>query len=277
MSNIKISVKGSTKRGEDFFDETNYLLSLSNFMEISLNFPHNNNFQEEIKFLQNLKEEKNTSYTVHAQYLDGNLSDFNEKIRGGSVEEVYYAIDTAEKLGADVVTLHPALDPYGLKIEERREIELDSYKKIASYAKEKNIKIGLENLAPDLLWIPERAYNLNLLLETVKEINSPNFGITLDIGHANTSKENYLEFIEKNHERIFHIHAHDNLGDTKKNIEKYNRPDPHLPPGEGNIDWEKVLEVLKKVNYQNYFMLECEINLVEKGLCYIENTRKQRE
>jgi len=48
------------------------------------------------------------------------------EIREGSIEEIYYAIDTAEKLGASVVTLHPALEPYGLKIEERREIELDS-------------------------------------------------------------------------------------------------------------------------------------------------------
>lgn len=277
MTSFKIGLKGSRKIKEDFVKETNYLVSLTNYLEIDLNFPHNNSFQEEIKFLQKLKRNEGVNFSIHAQYLDGSLNDFNNKIRESSIKEVCYAIDTAVKIGASVVTLHPALEPYGIKIEERRKLEIDTYKKIAGYAEKKNILIGLENLAPSLLWIPERAWRLSLLLKTIEEVNSPNFKITLDIGHANTSKENYLDFIENHHEKIFHVHAHDNLGDTEKNIERFNRPDPHLPPGEGTIDWEKIINLLLKKNYQGCLLLECEISLAEKGLRYIENIQKQRE
>lgn len=269
--NLKISAKGSKKIGEDFFREVNHLFTLVNCIEIDLNHRTKKNFQEETSFLWKLKEEKKVNYTVHAQYLNGNLADFNEEIRRASLGEVYYAIDTAEKLGASVVTIHPALEPYGLKFEKIKELEIDSYKKIAVFAKEKNIKIGLENLAPDLLWIPKRAYKLDMILETVREVNFSNFGITLDIGHANTSKENYTEFMANHQEKIFHIHAHDNMGSTIKNLKECKKPDPHLPLGEGNVDWEKVIGTLKKLNYQNYFELEGDVESVEKGLKFIEN------
>ncbi len=267
---MKISVKGSMKKGEGFIQETNYLSSFSNYMEIGLNYPHDSGLEKEIKFLKSLIKKNGMRYTVHAQYLNGNLNDFNRKIRRDSIKEVYYSIDVAQKIEADVVTLHPALEPYGVKMEERKDLEIDSYQKIAKYAQKRNIKIGLENLTSDNLWIPERAYKFELLLETIKQVNYLNFRLTLDIGHANTSKENFIKLIEEESKNIFHIHAHDNLGDTNENMKEYNRPDPHLPPGQGNVDWEKVIDVLEKVNYENYFELECGSSFIEEGVNFIK-------
>jgi len=98
---------------------------------------------------------------------------------------------------------------------------LDSYKKIAAYAKRKNIKIGLENEAQTCFWFPDRACKFELLSQTIKIVNKSNFSLTLDIGHASVSGENFLLAIKKFGKKILHIHAHDNLGSPEK-ISQYS-------------------------------------------------------
>jgi len=95
--------------------------------------------------------------------------------------------------------------------------------------------------------------------------------LTLDIGHASVSGEDYLSAIKKHHSKIFHIHAHDNLGRPENNLLKFNRPDPHLIPGKGEIDWKKIIDLLRKINYQGYFELECEIKDMAEAVEYIKS------
>lgn len=252
-------------------DETQYLASIVDCIEIDFNYPHDINFKKEINFLKKLQADKKINYTVHAQYLSGGLNDFNDKIRLETIKQVYNAIDNAKVIGATIVTLHPALEPYGLKLEKRKQLELDAYKKIASYAKKKNIKIGLENEAQTCFWFPDRACKFDLLEQIIKTVNQPNFGLTLDIGHANVSGQNYLLAIKKFNKKILHIHAHDNLGTSEKNLPVFNRPDPHQAPGKGKINWKAVIKTLEHINYKNYFELECEIHEMAEAIKYIKN------
>jgi len=267
---IKICAKGSRKIGQEFIEETNYLTSIVDCIEIDFNYPHDTNFKKEIKFLKKLRRDKDINFTVHAQYLNGSLNDLNKKIREETIKQTFDAIDNAQTIGAKIVTLHPALEPYGLKLEQRKKIELDGYKKIANYAKRKKIKIGLENEAQTCFWFPDRACKFNLLSQTINEINKANFGLTLDIGHANVTGENYIAAIKKFDQSIFHIHAHDNLGSPEKNLLAFNRPDPHLAPGKGKINWLEIMKALKTINYNNFFELECEIHEMKEAVDYIK-------
>ena len=271
LNTLKICAKGSRKTGQEFIDETIYLSEIVNCIEIDFNYPHDRNFDDEINFLKQLKNKKKLSYTVHAQYFNGAINDFNENIRQASIKEILDNIDRAVDLGATVVTLHPALEPYGLKIEKRKELELDAYKVIADYAGQKNILIGLENEAQTCFWFPDRACKFNLIQEIVQKVNHPNFQYTLDVGHANVSGENYLSTIKSLGNKIIHVHAHDNFGSSSENLKKFNRPDPHLIPGKGLIDWKKVVQTLNGINYENYFELECEIKDMKEGVGYIKN------
>jgi sugar phosphate isomerase/epimerase len=219
-------------------------------------------------------KEKNLRYTIHAQYLSGSINDLNEKIRKESINQILKAIDNAFELGADIVTLHPALEPYGLKLEKRKELELETYKKIASYASKNKVKIGLENEAQTCFWFPDRACKFELLNKTICEIDNKNFGMTLDIGHANVSGEDYIAAIKNYSAKIFHIHAHDNFGKPENNLEHFDRPDPHLSPGEGVINWKKVVDSLKEINYIGYFEIECEPDKMEKAIKYIKSVNK---
>ena len=268
---IKICAKGSRKLGQEFIEETKYLSSIVNCIEIDFNYPHDGNFKKEINFLKKLQADKKINYTVHAQYLNGSLNDFNEKIRQETTKLIYNSIDNAREINAKIVTLHPALEPYGLKLEKRKQLELDSYKKIAAYAKRKNIKIGLENEAQNCFWFPDRACKFELLSQTIKIVNKSNFSLTLDIGHASVSGENFLLAIKKFGKKILHIHAHDNLGSPEKNLPVFNRPDPHLAPGKGRINWVKVIQILRQIKYNNFFELECEIHEMAEAVRFIKN------
>ncbi len=268
---IKICAKGSKKLGQEFIEESKYLSSIVDCIEIDFNYPHDVNFKKEIKFLKKLRANKKINYTVHAQYLNGSLNDFNEKIRMETIKQTYSSIDNAKEIGAKIMTLHPALEPYGLKLKKRIELELDSYKKIVNYAKRKKIKVGLENEAQTCFWIPNRACKFDLLMQTIKMVNHPNFGLTLDIGHANVTGENYLIAIKKYSKYLFHIHAHDNLGSPEKNLPVFNRPDPHLAPGKGKINWPEIVKALKQIKYSGYFELECEIHEMKEAVKFIKS------
>ena len=268
---IKICAKGSRKLGQEFIEETEYLASIINCIEIDFNYPHDGNFKKEIKFLKKLQADKNISYTVHAQYLNGSLNDFNEKIRSETIRLILDSIDRAKEINAKTVTLHPALEPYGLRLEKRNQLELDSYRKIATYARGKDIKIGLENEAQTCFWFPDRACRFNLLAQTITAMNQSNFGLTLDIGHASVTGEDYLLAIKSFGKKIFHIHAHDNLGSPEKNLPVFNRPDPHLAPGKGKTDWKEIIEFLKQAKYNNFFELECEIHEMAGAIKFIKS------
>lgn len=275
MKELKISAKGSRKIKEQFCSETEYIANFVNQIEIDLNYPHDRNFDSEIRFLAGLQKNNGLSYSLHAQYLSGGFNDVNERVRKESLTQAFKAIDLAKKLKAKVVTVHPALEPYGLKLPESLEWEINAYRQIARYAEKRNILVGLENEARTCFWFPDRACQLEKLIETIKQVGSDNFGHTLDIGHANVSGEDYIAAIKKMGHKLFHIHIHDNFGNPQINLEKCHRVDPHLPPGKGMIDWHSVIATLKESGYDDYLELECESHELENGLKYIREIEKE--
>ena len=268
--NLNYCAKGSREIGAKFIRETKELTKIADCIEIDLNWPHNLNFEKEIEFLIKLQKEKNIRYVVHAPYFDGGLNAFNKKMRNAALEEVFYSIDVASRVGSKILVLHPAIEQYGLKIQKRKELEIDSYKKIAKYAKKKGISVGLENEAQTNFWFPDRACKFEEIEKIIREVNLNNLGLTLDIGHANVTGEDFVKAIYQFKTKIFHIHAHDNFG--KKEIK--GRPDPHLPPGDGEICWRKVIKALREINYQGYFAIECNIKGIKKGTNFLEKEKK---
>ena len=266
---IKISAKGSRKIGDEFKEENTYLSDLVDCIEIDFNFPHDRDFGNEMEFLKKLAHEKGMKYTAHAQYLNSSINDFNDGVRNATLQELFKNIDNTATLGAKIVTLHPALEPYGLKLKKRVELEIEAYQKLADYALQKDIKIGLENEAQTCFWFPDRACKFELMAKTIEKVNRPNFGLTLDFGHASVSGEDYLSAIKTMKGKLLHIHAHDNLGKLENNIPKFNRPDPHLAPGKGIVKWKEIMNTLKEIDYQGYFELECEVHEMKEAAEYI--------
>ncbi|MDO8513731.1 MAG: sugar phosphate isomerase/epimerase family protein [bacterium] len=264
---INWCAKGSRKTGAKFIEDTLAIAEVAQAIEIHYNYPQDRNFDNELNFLKKLSQEKGIKYAVHAPYLNNGLNDFNEKIRQATLEEMFASIDRAEFLGAQVVTIHPPFEPYGLKFPERISLEHDSYSQIAKYATKKEIKIGLENEAKTCFFFPDRACLFLEIKKIIESIDSEFFGYTLDFGHGNISGINLKEAIELAGSKLFHIHAHDNLGTKDPKI------DPHLPPGNGNINWKIILNTLQNIKYNQYFEIESSLENFTKGKDYLTSLK----
>jgi sugar phosphate isomerase/epimerase len=105
-------------------------------------------------------------------------------------------------------------------------------------------------------------------------------GITYDVGHAYLARRkeklkdpeaDIAGAIKKAGELLIHVHLHDNRGFK----------DDHLPPGEGEIDFEPILGVLKDIGYRGHLIAELwgpenSFEVGRKGLERIKQMLKQR-
>ncbi|WP_342764303.1 MULTISPECIES: sugar phosphate isomerase/epimerase family protein [unclassified Thermococcus] len=173
--------------------------------------------------------------TVHAPFSDINIGAFNEKIRRAALEVLHETIEVAAEMNALVVTIHPGhRSPLSIKHQEKYlEIHRKSLRKIAAWSEEFGIKVGLENM-PSFPILD--AQSCERLAELVGDID---IGVTLDVGHLNTTTRNFDRFIQLLGNRIMHLHLHDNRGDK----------DEHLPLGEGTVPWAQVIPKLPKVTW----------------------------
>lgn len=111
---------------------------------------------------------------------------------------------------------------------------LNRIREITEYAKSLNVRVAFENL---------RAKGcLEYVLENIKE---DNVGICFDAGHFHVHFDDEFNF-EFFKDKIFAVHFHDND----------KSDDLHLLPFDGTLDWENVIQKLKKANYNGPVTLE---------------------
>ena len=170
---------------------------------------------------------------AHASYEDANLvwSDIpheQEKIK------TYYknCIKFCSKYKIPYLVVHPTkssspppFNESGLKI----------FKDLTLFAKDKNIKIAIENTR-----INEY---VNLILENIK---SKNIGLCYDTSHDHLYGNPTFELLQKWSKRIFLTHISDNSG----------KKDSHFLPWEGTFDWEKFADIFSSIKYNGILTLE---------------------
>ena len=110
---------------------------------------------------------------------------------------------------------------------------------LLEYAEENHVVILSENL----LWgASADPTNIGRL---VQEVNSPWFGWCYDTGHAHCCGFD-PEVLTKIPAIPLSLHIQDNCGND----------DSHLIPGDGTIDWDNMLQVLRSIGYRGDFVLE---------------------
>ena len=111
------------------------------------------------------------------------------------------------------------------------------------------------------------AFDLSDCRRFAERIDSPLFGIVVDIGHL----VNYVTDPEMNHPLfakggayrelqkcgpfLCHVHLHDARG-FEKRFAHHGAHNDHYPPLLGDIDWEDLFVALKQLEYQGVFMFE---------------------
>jgi sugar phosphate isomerase/epimerase len=143
------------------------------------------------------------------------------------------ALSQANDLKAEKAVIHfHTAAPMGL--DEKIETLNRLYKK----AEIQGMTLCLENTE-------ESVDQLGDLFKTMPELR-----FCLDVGHANLFSNDPVDFIDSFKDRLVHVHIHDNIGGDSE------RDDLHLPPGEGTIDFPRVLTSLKSIGYSGAITLE---------------------
>jgi len=162
--------------------------------------------------------------TVHAPYADLNCASLNHAIWEESIRQVSRCIEAAAPL-TDRVTIHPGyVSPLGKTMPEKVwDLQKQALARIGRVAADCGVLACLENMILIREFLCRDPGELFGMADGIEGV-----GITIDLGHANTTGTlpEFLDLVC----RADHLHIHDNHGER----------DEHLPLGGGVIDWETV-------------------------------------
>jgi sugar phosphate isomerase/epimerase len=150
------------------------------------------------------------------------------------------------------------------RITQIKQVVPKVYAPILAYAKDKGIKIAIENWFETCL---QGIDTFECLLETIKD---DNFGLNYDPSHLVHQECNYLLPIRMFGKRIFHTHAKDTLVDAEAKARTGIYAHGwwrYVIPGSGSIHWGEYINHLRMTGYQGVLSIEHEDSALsrEKG------------
>ena len=207
------------------------------FIELNLNLPRYQPGRVDAGEINRVREEYGVGFTLH---LDENLNlfEFNPLVAGAWQQTLLSNIALAEDIGAGVLNMHFNRGVVFTLPEKKVFVfdkflpeYLDGLRRVRDLCEEaiggKDIRICVENTAG---WLPWQVAALDVLLE------SPVFGLTLDVGHDHCTGGADLEVITGRADRLRHIHLHDAV--------RPNRD--HLALGRGELDLPRRLALARE-------------------------------
>lgn len=102
-------------------------------------------------------------------------------------------------------------------------------------------------------------------VDRLMQLTGPSVGLLVDTGHLTFAGGNPIAIIQKWGERIVHVHTKDIRAEILEDV--LNRDLPFLKsvlqgvftvPGDGSIDYDRVMIELKKVDYEGWLVVEAE-------------------
>lgn len=207
------------------------------FVELNTNFPLHQPHLLDADALNSLAERYGIFYTIHLND-EMAVAEFNPAVSEGYRKAVAETIALAKKIGVKTINMHLS-DGAKYTMPDRIVYFYGAYQE--EYLKQmrvfrelcereignSGITVCIENLNGF------RDYNLaalELLLE------SPVFGLTMDIGHNYCAKYQDEVWILEHADRLQHMHMHD----------ANNGKNDHLALGEGELDIQKFLALAEK-------------------------------
>lgn len=196
------------------------------FVELNANFPACQLHQLRAEELLRLSEQYGIFFTMHIEEECDPLS-FNPYVRDAWLKTIETAAALARTAGMPVLNMHLPRGVYITQPERKAFLYAqceEEYKRAVLHFRDfctallqgSDVRIGVENTAG---FAPHERQAIEWLLE------SPVFGLTLDIGHNHAQGNMDWPFYEQHADRLIHMHGHDTR-DMRD----------HLVLGEGDID-----------------------------------------
>ncbi|MGV3661449.1 MAG: sugar phosphate isomerase/epimerase family protein [Prosthecobacter sp.] len=183
--------------------------------------------------------------SFHAPFADRiDITSPDDGVREAAVQELLRACEAAACLGSGHVVLHPGPEregrPPDAEFVERMRHAAVSLNRIAARCCELGVSLLLENMLAHLMFGHVRD-----MMYLLGEIKTYDVGTCLDTGHAHLAREMDV-VIQKLSGHLKMVHVNDNFGDW----------DAHLPPGEGSIEWPRVMQELRRHGFRGGLVLE---------------------
>lgn len=178
------------------------------------------------------------------------------------IKNTYKAIEFAGDLGVNTVIINAESVKPGKKEQQLEKIS-DRFQNFCKEAKKEGVTLAVEP-EPDLV-----IHGLKDTLKLLKEVNSPQLGVNLDIGHVFITDGDLPEVINKLEDAIVYTHLEDISGKVHK----------HLLPGAGDIDFEELITSLKNINYDGPLVFDLfglgnnHIEYAKQAYSYLEEIR----
>lgn len=195
--------------------------------------------------------------TLHGAFFDVAVYSHDPELRRVSRERVRQSMALGARLSVGGVILHTGYNPllkipvyednfFARSMEFYREL-LEEFPQVGLY---------LENVHE------QTPAPLERFCAALGEY--PNFGICLDMAHAHLTPTPEEEWLERLAPYVRHFHINDNLGDM----------DTHLPLGEGNMDYGRLLPLMERYCPKAHILLEVTgRTAIEKSLAYLDERK----
>lgn len=178
-----------------------------------------------------------TLHQSHAM-LFANIADPDKEKREEDISRIEKHVEISSEIGVSDVVIHPGFDN-AAELETLSLINIESIRRIADLCAEKNMRLLIEN-------IPGPYDKSDDLLELISRVDHESVGVVFDTSHANMCGFDIPAEIRNFGSKLWGTHISDNDGSG----------DQHKIPGWGTIDWFKVVDALKDIDYNGYFNLE---------------------
>lgn len=205
------------------------------FVELNMNLPYCSMAALSETDLQKIAHKYHLFFTLHADE-NAFFCDFNDRVSQEHLETMLDSIRLALKNHIPVINFHMSRGVY-FTLPDQKVYLFEKYRDVY-WKKLKIFREKCEELAEDKvrLCIENTGIKEEFIHQSVDYLlQSPSFSLTWDIGHDYTADHADTPFLINRMDRIRHIHLHDSKGKSC-----------HLPLGQGECDWLKVVQSVVK-------------------------------
>lgn len=171
-------------------------------------------------------------YAVHTPVWEANLTCENSHIRAAVLETYKQTIVFAAGLGASHVVIHPGFcNASVFDKTQARQRAAQAIEELFEFNRPYGLTLLIENVGSN-------ATSLYTMEEYIEYCNSlpPEGGALIDVGHAYINGWDFETLLGRLGNRLVSMHLHDNNGSC----------DSHSPIGAGTIEWEPLLELVRR-------------------------------
>lgn len=199
---------------------------------------------EQVKLqIRKLSDAKIKTASIHTDFWSLDISSTDKEARKKAVLNAFAAIELAEEFGAQIIVLHPSIEPITREERNVRKTHAKkSIREIAEKCSDKNKRLAIELLPRTCL-----GNCAEELIELADGLPEEAIGFCLDTNHLMDKPFILADIVKLFGKRLIATHLSDYDGVDEK----------HQVPGAGVIDWKAFMEALKEINYSGPFNFEC--------------------